>query len=240
MTCSVGTVTPLGGAGDSRYPLWTPDGTRLTFASTRAGTWDIFEVALTGGAEPQPLLVRPEDQFPTSWSPDGQVLAFADGSPGSYDIWLLPRGGEPFALLASSTVDESDAAFSPDGRFLASVSNESGRNEVYIQEYPMPGRRIRISTGGGLVPGWAPRSDGLYYLSLERDVYYAPITVEPELQGGTPELLLERAVSGLSDVGFDIAPDGQSFVTMKDTEFLGSLELIVNWFEELKRLVPTE
>lgn len=54
-----GTVTPLGGAGDSRYPLWTPDGTRLTFASTRAGTWDIFEVALTGGSEPQPLLVRP-------------------------------------------------------------------------------------------------------------------------------------------------------------------------------------
>jgi len=104
----------------------------------------------------------------------------------------------------------------------------------------MPGRRIRISTGGGGVPVWAPRSDGLYYLSLERDVYYAPITVEPELQGGTPQLMLEHAVSGIAP-GFDIAPDGQSFVTMKDTEMAaGSLDLIVNWFEELKRRVPTE
>ena len=201
---------------------------------------DIFEVALTGGAEPQPLLVRPGEQFPSSWSPDGQVLAFTDGSLDNRDIWLLPRGGEPFALLASSTVNESDAAFSPDGRFLASVSNESGRNEVYIQEYPMPGRRIRISTGGGLVPGWAPRSDGLYYLSLEGDVFYAPIAVEPELGGGTPQLMLEHAASGIVP-GFDIAPDGQSFVTMKDAEMAtGSLELIVNWFEELKRRVPTE
>ena len=235
-----GTVTPLGGPGDSRNPVWTPDGTRLTFGSTRAGTRDIFEVALTGGAEPQPLLVRPGEQFPSSWSPDGQVLAFTDGSLDNRDIWLLPRGGEPFALLASSTVNEDDAAFSPDGRFLASVSNESGRNEVYVQEYPTPGRRIRISTGGGGVPVWAPRSDGLYYLSLERDVFYAPITVEPELGGGTPQLMLEHAVSGIVP-GFDIAPDGQSFVTMKDAETAaGSLDLIVNWFEELKRLVPTE
>jgi len=103
----------------------------------------------------------------------------------------------------------------------------------------MPGRRIRISIGGGLVPVWAPRSDGLYYLSLEGDVFYAPITVEPELGGGTPEPVLERAVSGLSDAGFDIAPDGQSFVTMKDTQMAtGSLDLIVNWFEELKERVP--
>jgi len=136
-------------------------------------------------------------------------------------------------------VDESEGAFSPDGRVLASVSNESGRDEVYVQEYPMPGRRIRISIGGGLVPVWAPRSDGLYYLSLEGDVFYAPITVEPELGGGTPEPVLERAVSGLSDAGFDIAPDGQSFVTMKDTQMAtGSLDLIVNWFEELKERVP--
>ena len=121
------------------------------------------------------------------------------------------------------------------------MSDESGRNEVYVQEYPTPGRGVRISTGGGDVSVWAPRSDGLYYRSLEGDVFYAPITVEPELGGGTPERVLERAVSGSSDAGFDIAPDGQSFVTMKDTEMAtGSLELIVNWFEELRRRVPTE
>jgi len=226
----------LGGAGDSRSPVWTPDGTRLTFYSTRNGTRDIFEVPADFSTEPEPLLVGDEDQIPLSWAPDGTVLAFWQGpAGGTGDIWLLPRGGEPTPLLANPAIDEGDAAFSPDGRYLAYTSDESGRYEVYVQGYPTPRRRLRISTEGGGNPMWA--RDGLYYSGPpDGELYFVPIAPGAELPVRVTPQRLVRALA--------ISPDGQTLVGSR-SQNLGSapsgssLALVVNWFEELKRLVPT-
>jgi serine/threonine protein kinase len=223
----------LGGAGDSRFPVWTPDGTRLTFGSTRNGNRDIFEVPADLHTAPAALLVREGDQTPLSWTPDGQTLAFEEFPLGSGDIWLLPRDGTPVPLLADPTLNENSATFSPDGRWLAYVSNETGRGEVYVQGYPFAGTRKRISAGGGGSPIWA--RDGLYYGSGS-DVYFVAIAPGADLPVRvTPQRLMRDAVA--------VSPDGQRFVGLQEQESesgsVGSLSLVVNWFEELKRLVPT-
>jgi Tol biopolymer transport system component len=227
--------------GDSRFPVWTPDGTRLTFTSTRKGTGDIFEVSLSsGGAEPQPLLVREGDQIPWSWTPDGEVLAFTEGTPANNDIWLLPRNGDPRPLLANQNVNENFPAFSLDGKFLAYVSNESGRPEVYVQTYPRADRRIQVSTGGGVSPIWA--RDGIYFHALDgTGIFHMPFETGSRLSDGVTLQRIANLGVGVRgfESGFDVSRDGQTFVTLADDESpRGSLELIVNWTEELKRLVP--
>jgi hypothetical protein len=190
----------IGGGGDSRSPLWTPDGTRLTFTSTRGGTNDIYEVAVNQGAEPRPVFVGEGDQVPQSWTPDGQVLAFIQGQRTSADIWVLPRGGTPSPLLANPAFAETDPSFSLDGRFLAYASNESGRFEVYVQAYPQTGGRITVSTAGGQFPVWA--RDGLYYENLEGTLFFVPLSRSGGLrQDATPQ----RIMSGVGRADDNVA-----------------------------------
>jgi WD40 repeat protein len=230
------TGVALGGTGNSRSPVWTPDGTRLTFYSTRNGNRDIFEVPADFSRGGAPRGGGEGDQTPLSWTPDGKVLAFQEGSTES-NIWVLPRDGTPAPLLASPSVNESGAAFSPDGRWLAYVSDESGRPEVYVQGYPTAGPRVRMSTGGGVNPMWA--RDGFYYRGGADfgDLYFVPLAPGADLPARvTSQRLMRGAVA--------VSPDGQRFVALQEQEREsggdeGSLSLVVNWFEELKRLVPT-
>ena len=154
----------------SRYPVWTPDGNEPTFASTREGTWDLYQVTVGSREEPEPLLIGEGEQRPRSWSPDGDVLAFTVGFPPSQDICLLYRNGEASNFIGNPNVDESYPRFSNDGRFLAYVSDESGRNEVYVQRYP-EGPRTLVSSGGGTNPAWG--SNQIYYESLDGTVLLA-------------------------------------------------------------------
>ena len=218
-----GTFTPLDTSESSRFQVWTPGGTRLTFSSNREGTFDIFEVDTAGTVAPEPLLIREGDQVPLSWSPNGDVLAFRDGSAGAGDIWLLPRDGEPSLLLGNPTADESDAAFSPDGRFLAFVSDESGRPEVWVEDYPNGGRPIRVSTDGGENPVWDRDSDRLYYETpIENNrVLIFEVTIamdDGRIEAGTSQVALDEDFPNLSGLGggFDVGDDGQLFVVLKD------------------------
>jgi len=225
----------LGSLGDSRGAVWTPDGTRLTFYSTQNGNADIFEVPRDFSSGPEPLLVRDGDQVPLSWTPDGRVLAFQEGPTGSEDIWLLPRDGDPVPLLANPDFAERNARFSPDGRWLAYASDESGRPEVYVQGYPTPGRRWKISTAGGFDTRWA--ADGLYY-SGPSDIYFVPIAPGADF----PASVVPQRLVGDDLVA--VSPDGQTFVALQEQQLAiqsaGRLALVTNWFEELSRLVPIE
>ena len=197
---------------------------------------------------PQEILIEPEDtgQIPTSWSPDGQTLVYTDLF--GPDIWMLPLGGEekPWAFL-DTDFEVSGAMFSPDGHWLAYMSNETGRDEVYVQPVSVttPGGKRQVSIGGGGEPVWAPDGRDLFYRNGDRMMAVA-IETEPELSVGTPRLLFEGrflpVLSGDDPGGsYDISPDGQRFLMIKREQDLVPTEIIVilNWFEELKRLVPS-
>jgi len=239
-----GRTMSVGGTGDSRYPVWTKDGTRLAFMSTRNGTRDIFEVAPGRPGDPQPLLVRPGDQIPGSWTPDGGTLAYTEvgPSPGVLDIWLLPRDGDPSPLLANPAFSESGPAFSLDGTLLAYTSNESGQPEVYVQAYPSGGSHAVVSSGGGRRPAWA--RDGLYYEDLNGRVFFMPFAEGgAQLAEDTPQRLMETMETRVSGdaATWGVSSDGQTFFAFQDLIAPpGSLELVLNWHEELKRLVPVD
>ncbi len=229
-------------------PIWTPDGKQVTFTSGMSEGVPTLSWRPADRSGPQePLLDR--GGLPTSWSPDGQTLAFSDlAHPVTGDdIWMLRLEDEqePWAFL-DTEFDEIGAMFSPDGRWLAYMSNETGRDEVYVQPFSVSGPRgtKQISVGGGTEPVWAPDSRELFYRNGDKMMAVA-IETEPELSVGTPRLLFEeRFLHGppWARRNYDISPDGQRFLMIKREQDLVPTEIIVvlNWFEELKRLVPVE
>ena len=248
--------------GSNRNPMWTPDGSRLVFFSSRDEGRGLYWKAVDGST-PAELLVQSEQAsdllHPGSWSPDGKFLAYTvQGSTGA-DIWVLSleeeRRAEPFLAMPT---DEYTPMFSPDGRWLAYVSQESGQSEVYLQRYPGGGNKVQISGGGGLTPVWARGGQSLFYQTVQ-GVMVLSITTEPELQIGSPTLLFNRGnpVASLdgqraavpyarraSNWGamYDVAPQGDRLLMVYQEEDPGTateVQVVQNWFEELKRLVPT-
>ncbi|MEE8326649.1 MAG: protein kinase [candidate division NC10 bacterium] len=237
-------LTTEGGA----HSVWTPDGTRVAFnhdvSSSSSGlSW----IPADGSGEAERLFEGSSHQErPDAWSPDGRLLAFSDDrqSASGRDIWILPRDGEPSPFLATPYTEDGPM-FSPDGRWLAYVSDESGQREVYVQPYPGPGPRHPISAGGGRAPTWSGKGDELFYRSGDStQMMVVPVETEPEFQAGTPQVLFEGQYrSDQGDAHYDVTPDGQRFLMIKESsgdsgESPPELIVVLNWFEELKRLVP--
>jgi eukaryotic-like serine/threonine-protein kinase len=223
------------GQGSSRNPVWTPDGTRVAYRSNRGGPWNMYWRPSDGSGSEERLLTSDSNQTPRSWSSDGQLLAFDElNATTGYDIWVLrlrDRKAQPF-LRTPFTEDAPH--FSPDGRWLAYVSDESGGAEVYVQPYPGPGGKWRISTDGGGTPQWNPNGRELFYVSGDKTMVVDIATV-PTFRAGKPRLLYQGP-SG------DPSPDGQRFLAVQPVEPEQpptQIHVMLNWFEELKRLVPT-
>jgi len=184
------------------------------------------------------LLVREYDQLPACWSSDGRLLAFREIHPKTGDdIWVLPLGEQPVEVLATEASERS-AMFSPDGRWLAYVSDESGRNQVYVRSYPGGGEVYPISRDGGVEPLWSRDGRELFFRKGDA-LLSVTITANPELEATIPIVLFEKSFDwGVSETSYDVSPDGRRFLTVGDrstTEF----RVVLNWFEELNRLVPT-
>ncbi len=235
-------------------PIWTPDGARVTFMSEMSDPVPTLWWRPADGSGPQELLLERTTvgaRLPTSWSPDGQTLAFTQlfrSETDSSDILMLPREGEqePWAFL-STEFEETGAMFSPDGRWLAYESNETGRDEVYVQPFSVtgPGGKLPVSVNGGTEPVWPRNSRDLFYRNGDKMMAVA-IETEPELSVGTPRLLFEGRFLGAGPLhlrrSYDVSPDGQRFLMIQREQELVPTEIVVilNWFEELKRLVPTD
>jgi serine/threonine-protein kinase len=157
---------------------------------------------------------------------------------------MVPLEGErkPSVVL-QTPFEEAGPRISPDGRWLAYVSNESGRDEIYVRAFPGPAGKWQISTEGGREPLWARNGRELFYRSGDK-MMAVDITTQPSFQAGTPRLLFEGKYDELRNVtNFDVTPDGQRFLMIKPSEQQAQaatqIHVVLNWFEELKRRVPT-
>ena len=224
-----------------RIPVWSPDGTRVLFQSDRGGYGALYVKRADGRGEAEVLL---DDVFgrPTDWSPDGETMLISDGS---WNIFTLPADGQgqPTEWLATP-FREHGAMFSPDGRWIVYASDESGLDEIYASAYPERGERYIISTTGGAEPIWSPAGDEIFYRDGDR-VMAVAVETEPAFVPGQPEVQFEGrqyqmkpAHSGSRN--YDVTPDGQRFL-MIERQQTGEripIHVTLNWFEELKRLVP--
>ena len=237
-------------AVDSR-PLWTPNGERVVFSSTREGDQNLFWRAADATGPVERLTTSPDAQSAFAWAGDGQQLVFAKIAPNrssDFDIWVLSLGESTPEPLIQTPFRESIPAVSPDGRWIAYYSDESGQREVYVQPFPDLDGKYPISTAGGTSPVWGPEGRELFYRDGQdgQAVLVVPIDTEGGFAAGTPEVLFEGPYLPEIPNGrqYDLAPDGQRFLMVKegaatgDTSTPSQIIVIENWFEELKARVP--
>jgi len=228
-----GTGTPLTSQDNNQNPIWTPDGRWITYNSPSG----LCRVRADGSGEPEEL-GRDGARFPSSWSPDGSVLAyFTMGMDGENIYAEATDGTQAQQWALANEFDEYRPMFSPDGNWIAYVSERTGRPEVFVQAYPEPGPIHPISTAGGTLPRWSGDGRELFYRSGRRMVA-VNIETEPEFKAELPRTLFE---TDFEWDGFDVSSDGQRFLIMRGPEgrTRSEIRVILNWAEEVKRLVPT-
>ena len=221
----------VAGDSDDGGPVWSPDGTRLAYFSCceDPSTLHIKETRDSGKRE-----VPIKDQpfiGPFDWSRDGRFILYKNGN----DVWVLPlsEGAKPYILLKSSS-EISDARFSPDGRWVAFVSAETGRDEVYVTRFDRSDEKFRVSTNGGNSPRWRRDGAEIFYRSADLRIMVARIKSSEKFEAGTPESLFK---SDPLSFDYDVSPDGQRFIFVAAAPGTqpGPFTVILDWTSDLKK-----
>jgi serine/threonine-protein kinase len=239
-------------------PIWTPDGRRIIWSSQRdGGVPSLFIQSADGTGTAEQLLATGAPLFPTSISPDGARLVFWENNCASGQDLLFtelqpPAGGKGRVAhpLIRSPAIEMLAEISPDGRWLAYESNESGQQEIYVRPFPDVDRgRWQISTSGGTRPAWAASGRELFYIPLDGLLTAVPFrTTDSSFDAGTPAAVWKTAYYpgftglGLDLRGYDVSRDGQRFLVLKETAAANqaaqvTMIVVLNWSDELKNRV---
>ncbi|HXM76958.1 MAG TPA: hypothetical protein VN971_09290, partial [Thermoanaerobaculia bacterium] len=220
---------------DEMMPVWAADGSKVLYRSDRQGPPDIYEIAVGVPGSEKPVLALPGLQQPEDVSRDGRLLAYVQEVASTvWNIWLLPLEGERKpASWRRTRFNESSPRFSPDGRWIAYESNESGDPEIYVALTNGGGEKRRISPGGGRRPRWRRDGKELYY-SDRGGVMAVPVTPGSRWESGTPALLF-RVEPDIEN--YDVAPDGSRFLVILPLEKVreSPLRVILNWTAAMKR-----
>ncbi|HXO36105.1 MAG TPA: protein kinase [Candidatus Acidoferrales bacterium] len=231
------------GNGMNSTPAWSTDGSQVAFSSSRRGPFNVYVKPISGAAEERALHVTPEDERPQSWSPDGRFLILetrAQSRQNSPEISVLPLTGDskPFSFLNASYAN-SGGQLSRDGRWLAYVSNESGRPEVYVSPFPHAKGKWQVSSEGATTPRW--RRDGRELFFCRTDGILMAADVSPGkdsfLVGSVKPLSARRVFQTFYSATYDVFPDGQRFImaAVKPEAIHAPLTLVTNWTAELRK-----
>jgi Tol biopolymer transport system component len=225
----------------SNAALWSPDGATVVFASVGSGVVDLAQRPSDMSAPESPLIKLNAQPvlFPADWSPDGRYLIYFRSDPKTQlDLWLLPMVGDrkPVPFL-HGTFNESQAQFSPDGKWLAYVSDELGTPQITVVAFPTPGGVRQVSTAGGSQPRWQRDGKELYYVALDRKMMSVRVTTGATFDAETPRPLFETQLPvAPMRQGYAVSADGKRFLVTVPLE-VGStpMTIIQNWAKGMKR-----
>jgi Tol biopolymer transport system component len=243
--------------GNHANPVWTPDGHRIVFGSTPAnqGTLNLYWRRADGVGDAQRLTNSPYGHVAGAWHPSGKFLAVAELNPKTnFDLLILPMGGDEASgwkpgqptAFSSSRFDERNPMFSPDGRWIAYQSNESGRDEVYVRPFPGPGGKWQISTGGGVFPTWSRTARELFFGTPTQQIMVAAYEAEGNtFQPEKPQLWSDARYKPRGPFRpFDLHPDGKRFALAPAAPAPAGVRqnhvtVIFNVVDELRRVAPS-
>jgi Tol biopolymer transport system component len=228
------TQTPTLLSESGFYPVWSPDGTTVTFTTPRNKSFDLYRVK-ADLSQPEFLLLDREHNLRTAdWTRDG-TLVFREEIPGKgMDLWFWPGDDEAsIQSLLTGPDDELAPTVSPDGRWVAYVSDQSGRDEIYVTSFPSPAGRVQTSDGGGTSPAWSSDGKELFYVE-GNDLIAVQLAFDPSLRVvGREALFSGNFVQYRWQRQYDVHPDGKHFVMLENPP-RGDVEVITNWFSELE------
>ena len=237
---SRGTLTQLTSEqSSSRDPIWTRDSKRIAYRSNKVGEWNLFWRPSDGSDAEERLTATDNNQIPASFSPNDQLLAFDEDnrSKGSQIgvVELSDHRARPFLQVPAYA---GRPQFSPNGRWMAYESDESGGSEVYVQAFPGPGGKWQVSVRGGGDPRWNLNGRELFYVNDDK-MMVVDVVTSSSFSAGTPKMLLED--QDFINAAWDVSPNGQRFLIVKPMEQQAAtqIDVVLNWFEELKRRVPS-
>ena len=228
-------------AADDSIPLGSPDGNRIAFTSTRNNSFGLYQKNSNGVGDEELLLKAGASMVPEDWSLDGRFLVYMFTERGGRDVWFLPLAGlpagqgagerKPVSFLTTPFL-ERHAQLSPDGRWIAYTSNESGTYEVYVQSFPAGGGKWQISTGGGVQPRWRHDGRELFYLAPDNKMMSVAVRAGATFEAGTPETLFQTRTYGLPPATtysqqYDVTPDGQRFLLNVDVSEVNAVPITV-------------
>jgi Tol biopolymer transport system component len=225
------------------YPAWSPDGSRIAFESRRKGSYDIWVRPSSGAGAEELLLETPINEWPYDWSKDGQfLLHYQDGQNTRADLWALPVAGndrKPVAV-ANTPFEDSKGQFSPDGRWVAYETNESGRFEIVVQAFPEVRGKWQVSTAGGTQPRWRPDGKELYFIAPDRKLMAVTVAaLESTFEVGMPVALFPTKIAGptgpTSKSQYAVSRDGRFLIVTVLDDASAPITLVLNWHPEAKK-----
>jgi Tol biopolymer transport system component len=230
------------GPSQNSNAVWSPDGSRIAFSSDRSHQADLYEKAADGSLAERALLEGEGQRTAADWSPDGRFLLYWDRETGGQrrvGLSALPLSGErkPLTILERTTRQEFVARLSPDGRWLAYATDDTGRAEVFVTSFPAPAEKWQVSTDGGTMPRWRRDGRELFYVSLDGRLMSVDVPAGPTIRSGVPRLLFETLSPAMTATDFyDVSSDGQRFLmTLPADQATRPLSVIVNWTAGLDR-----
>jgi len=217
------------------YPVWSRDGSQIAFESQRTGNWDIYVKPSNGAGVEQPLLTAPGSQWPMDFSGDGTFLLYYAGS-NEGDLLALPlSGNERKAVPVATTVfTERTGSFSPDGKWVAYDTNESGRFEVVVQAFPHPSGKWQVSTAGGQHPRWNAEGHELYFLAGDTMMAASVRPSGVSLELGAPVPLFQTRIvtdgASMFRPPYDVTRDGRFIVNQGlEASTVSPITILINW-----------